>query len=255
MCVLAVDSLMYSRRAIWATARPSASSWRTSRSRGESWGPVGVIRRRMAFARSVAVKLVGEEAACLAAATTSSAGASFATKADAPASSAPNSCSSPAYIVSTTMPASGSALRICRVASSPLPSGRRTSGTTTPGLRRAASATPSATLPASPTTSKSGSRSKARRRPWRISSWSSMRSTLVVTRSPPQPELRDTLALIADHHLYHRPLRVARRDLQAGAEPCCTLSHDLDPEAVLATLLQADPVVLHPQLRSRRVDE
>ena len=45
----------------------------------------------------------GDTSACRAAATTSSDGASLATKADAPASSAANSCSSPAYIVSTTI--------------------------------------------------------------------------------------------------------------------------------------------------------
>ena len=39
------------------------------------------------------------------------------------------------------------------------------------------SATPSATEPASATTVKSGVRSNARARPWRISSWSSTRST------------------------------------------------------------------------------
>ncbi|MDQ1675211.1 MAG: hypothetical protein QOC93_355 [Actinomycetota bacterium] len=61
----------------------------------------------MASARSEAVNALGEEAACRAAATTSSDGAFFGTNALAPASSAPNSWSSPAYIVSTTMPTSG----------------------------------------------------------------------------------------------------------------------------------------------------
>ena len=47
---------------------------------------------------------LGAEAACRAAATTSSAGAVFGTNALAPASRAPKSWSSPAYMVSTTMP-------------------------------------------------------------------------------------------------------------------------------------------------------
>ncbi len=48
--------------------------------------------------------------------------------------------------------ASGRDWRISRQASTPLPSGRRTSMITTSGSRRAASSTASATLPASPTT-------------------------------------------------------------------------------------------------------
>ena len=48
----------------------------------------------------------GDTAACRAAAITSSAGASLGTNAEAPASRAPKSCSSPAYMVSTTMPES-----------------------------------------------------------------------------------------------------------------------------------------------------
>ena len=61
----------------------------------------------MALARSGAVNERGETAACRAAATTSSLGASFGTNAEAPASRAANRCSSPAYMVSTTRPMSG----------------------------------------------------------------------------------------------------------------------------------------------------
>ena len=91
---------------------------------------------------SAAVNDRGETSAWRAAATTSSAGASFATKAEAPASSAANSCSSPAYIVSTTIPTSGSPARNARTRSRPVPSGRRTSVTTTSGMWYASTVEP-----------------------------------------------------------------------------------------------------------------
>jgi len=81
---------------------------------GDSCGPVGASRRFIASARSDAVKAVGAEAACRAAATTSSEGAFLGTNALAPASRAPNSCSSPAYMVRTTMPTDGIAERSLR---------------------------------------------------------------------------------------------------------------------------------------------
>ena len=122
---------------------------------------------------------LGEEAACRAAATTSSAGAVFGTKALAPASRAPKSWSSPAYMVSTTMPIDALDLRSARVASRPLPSGSRRSMITTSGCRAPAWRTPSAAVAASPTTSNWRSRSNACRRPLRIRSWSSTSRTLV----------------------------------------------------------------------------
>ena len=60
---------------------------------------------------------------------------------------------------------------------------RRAAGGRSPRRRvgaRASAVTPSATLPAWPTTLMSSSRSKARARPWRISSWSSTSSTVVL---------------------------------------------------------------------------
>ena len=97
----------------------------------------------------------------------------------APASSAPKSWSSPAYMVSTTMPIVLLVLRSARVASRPLPSGRRRSMITTSGWRAPAWRTASAAVAASPTTSNCRSRSNACRRPLRMRSWSSTSSTLV----------------------------------------------------------------------------
>ena len=70
------------------------------------------------------MKACGDDAACRAAASTSSVGALLATKAEACASSAANRCSSSSYIVSTTMPRPGSSARSRRAASRPLPSGQ-----------------------------------------------------------------------------------------------------------------------------------
>src|SRR5204863_256071 len=78
-----------------------------------------------ASARSPAVNADGADAACRAAATTSSAGAVLGTKALAPASRAPKSWSSPAYMVRNTMPIVVLVLRSARVASRPLQSGSR----------------------------------------------------------------------------------------------------------------------------------
>ena len=60
---------------------------------------------------------------------------------------AANSCSSPAYMVSTTRPIVRFSLRSARTTSSPEPSGRRTSVTTTSGSTSLARAMPSATEP------------------------------------------------------------------------------------------------------------
>ena len=63
-----------------------------------------------------------------------------------------NSASSSAYDVSMMTFVSGRASRIERHASTPDPSGKRTSMITTSGLARAAASIASATVPASPTT-------------------------------------------------------------------------------------------------------
>src|SRR3990170_6214934 len=68
---------------------------------------------------------------------------------------------------------SGLSWRISRQASTPLPSGRRTSMMTTSGCSRCVSLTAAATLPASPTTLMPGRRFRRERKPSRTTSWSS----------------------------------------------------------------------------------
>jgi len=78
--------------AITGIVRPSRSSRRTSASRGLSDSPSRSVRRRLsATASPDAVKDVAATAACRIAASTSSTGAAFETKAETPASSAWNS--------------------------------------------------------------------------------------------------------------------------------------------------------------------
>ena len=74
---------------------------------------------------------------------------------------------------------SGRASRIARQASTPLPSGRRTSMITTSGLAFAAASMASAIVPASPTTAMSSRRDSIVRKPSRTTSWSSHNSTRV----------------------------------------------------------------------------
>src|SRR5215210_4689017 len=232
-----------------ATPSPSASSPRTSFSRGLSCGPVGLSLRCIAPARSFAVNARGETAACRAAAITSSAGASFGTKADAPASRAPNSWSSPAYIVRTTIPIVGLLARTVFAASSPLPSGSRTSKMVTSGDCSATTLSASATVPASPTTVKSPVRSKARRRPSRISSWSSTRTTVMAT-----PDTLARVPSVTDRHEDLRAALLTMADQQLSADPCCPLMHHFQPETVQPRGAEAVAVVLDPQRRVRRVD-
>src|SRR6185369_5552436 len=238
MWVFAVDSDTKSCLAMPATLMPSASRRSTWLSRGDSCGPAGASRRFIASARSAAVKADGDEAACRAAATTSSAGAVLGTNADAPASSAPKSWSSPAYMVSTTMPTCGLDLRRARVASRPLPSGRRE-----PACRTA-----SAQVPASPTTSKLRSRSNACRRPLRIRSWSSTSSTLVRVAGAAGEVVilgglprrcrswRTSSVCGAQHHGYGRPAGSTRCDLELAPDTFRPLRHDRKTEAALRTV-------------------
>src|SRR6478735_377113 len=251
MCVFAVDSETKSWREMAATPRPSARSLRTSLSRADSCGPLGVSLRRIASARSAAVKDLGETLACRAAAMTSSDGESLATNAEAPASRAPKSCSSPAYIVSTTMPMSALTVRSWRTRSSPVPSGRRTSVTTMSGWCRWDMANPSATEPASATTVKSDVRSKARASPWRISSWSSTRST-ESTRVSVMESLslsaRQQVGVLTDRHRDSSPLRplmsVSFLDPQLRADALRALTHDPESVGVRTAGAQPRPVVL-----------
>ncbi len=100
-----------------------------------------------------------------------------------------NSASSSAYEVSMITFVSGRASRIARHASTPEPSGRRTSMITTSGLARAAASIDSATLPASPTTLIPAWRLIKPRSPSRTTSWSSQISTRVVVVMPRLPSI------------------------------------------------------------------
>src|SRR6185437_3930117 len=70
-----------------------------------------------------------------------------------------------------------------RHSSMPLPSGRRTSSTATSGSDAGIRALASATVPASPTISRSGSEERRSESPRRTTSWSSTRNTLTMARS------------------------------------------------------------------------
>ena len=91
MWVFVVESLMKRLREICETPRPFGEQVQDLLLPRRELGPWGDMRRRIASARSGAVNERGELAAWRAAITTSSAGASLGTKADAPASSAPKS--------------------------------------------------------------------------------------------------------------------------------------------------------------------
>src|SRR2546421_7965468 len=264
MCVFAVDSLTNSCLAMPATLIPSASRRSTWPSRGDSCGPVGASRRFIASARSAAVNAEGALAACRAAATTSSAGAVFGTNALAPASRAPKSWSSPAYMVSTTMPIVLLVLRSARVASRPLPSGRRRSMITTSGWSAPAWRTASAAVAASPTTSNCRSRSNAWRRPLRMRSWSSTSSTLV---RPGGVALVDIPGILpfwccqgtpsrrsTQEHRHSRTVRVTRRDLKAATDTFRPFRHDCKTVAsVLPVVCDAVTVIGHLYLGERGV--
>src|SRR3954453_23884417 len=219
----------------------------------------------MALARSVAVKLVGEEAACLAAATTSSAGASFATNAEAPASSAANSCSSPAYIVSTTIPRSCPCPRISRTKSNPVPSGRRTSVITTSGWSVPNCLKPSATDAAWPATTKSSCRSKARARPCRMRSWSSIsntrRGSSVGSCVGPcvmgSATFLGQYGVVSNLNVHDRAagpcVTCPTRDLDGCVDAVRPLAHDRDAVGVVAPTVDSPAVVAHGQRRQRGV--
>src|SRR3954452_20380320 len=264
MWVLAVDSETNSCLAMPATLIPSASKRSTWPSRGESCGPEGASRRFIASARSAAVNALGAEAACRAAATTSSAGAVLGTKALAPASSAPNNWSSPAYMVSTTMPMLALFFRSALVASRPLPSGSRRSMITTSGWRAPAWRTASAAVAASPTTSNWRSRSNACRRPLRMRSWSSTSSTLV---RPGGVALVDIPGILpfwccqgtpsrrsTQEHRHSRTVRVTRRDLKAATDTFRPFRHDCKTVAsVRPVVCDAVTVIGHLYLGERGI--
>ena len=144
----------------------------------------GGIRAITELRDSGAVKAIGDVADCRASDTTSSAGAPFRTKAEAPASSAAKTCSSPSYMVSTTSPTDGRRSRRVRTKSMPLPSPRLMSTTATSGSWARSRARASDRLAASATTVRSSVCSKARRSPCRMSAWSSTSSTLMGTVPP-----------------------------------------------------------------------
>src|SRR5665213_3175734 len=91
-----------------------------------------------------------------------------------------NRASSSAYDVSMMQAVVGLWARISRHTSTPLPSGRRTSRMATSGRRAGILLRASATVPASPTTSRSSVDSSSERRPVRTISWSSRRNTRIV---------------------------------------------------------------------------
>src|SRR3954451_442472 len=256
MWVLAVESLTKIDRAIAETLKPRASRLSTSDSRCVSCGPAGVIRRRIAPARSAAVKDRGETMAWRAAATTSSAGASLATKADAPASRAANSCSSPAYMVSTTIPVLWPWSRKVLTSSSPVPSGSRTSVMTTSGSSVANNRRPSATEAACPHTSKSSWPSNARARPCRIRSWSSIRSTREVCSVMSCAfESLDGLGgnLNADHGPTIDCSAGGTVDVERRVDASRPFSHDRDAVGVVSPAHDAAAVVADRQAGLGRV--
>ena len=130
-----------------------------------------------------------------------------------------------------------------RTRSRPVPSGRRTSVTTTEGLSRGGHRRPSATGPASPTTEKSLWRSKARASPWRIRSWSSTSSDGVRRLGHHQP----SPCRITRHRAAWPSVTVTQRpraafsgavagDVQRRTRPICPLAHDLDAIGVISRL-------------------
>ena len=82
------------------------------------------------------------------------------------------------------MPSSGSDCRARWASAMPSPSGNLTSVTSTSGESRSSASMADATEAASPTTSRSPARSKALRRPSRMSWWSSTSSTVIRGLSP-----------------------------------------------------------------------
>ncbi len=103
--------------------------------------------------------------------------------------------SSSAYDVNISTLTSGNSDRISRQISTPDPSGSRTSSTTTSGESKPTRRSASAELPASPTTSKSGSASRRARKPFLTISWSSTRR--ILTSHSPSPTLQTIGVVIA----------------------------------------------------------
>src|SRR4051812_49112207 len=117
--------------------------------------------------------------------------------------------------------------------------------TTTSGRCSSAMATAAATVPASPTTSKSASRSNARRRPWRMSSWSSTSSTVVGTHHLfLAVGNRSGCRTVAEPDLDERAASLAVGDVEGRAQALGPLAHDFDAEAVCPARAESAPVVL-----------
>jgi hypothetical protein len=126
--------------------------------------------------------------------------------------------------------------RNARVASSPLPSGRRRSMITTSGCSAPASRIASAAVEASPTTSNWRSRSNACRSPRRIRSWSSTSSTFVRVAGVALVVIRGALSFGcsyatasgsgSNYHGNGRTRRVSRLDLQPSADTVRPFFHD-----------------------------
>src|SRR5919109_1202464 len=124
-----------------------------------------------------------------------------------------NSASSSENDVSIRHWISGCPERISRHASTPLPSGSRTSRMATSGLVGGTRISACSTVEASPTTSRSSSPSSSSRSPRRTISWSSSRNTRVVTGT----SLHTQLCLFGDEdRLAQRHQAVLVEHLDAG---------------------------------------
>src|SRR5581483_3846547 len=151
------------------------------------------------------------------------------------------------------MRVSGRVSRISRQASTPLPSGSRTSITTTSGFSLAATATASATLPASATTDMPGRRSSSARKPSRTTSWSSTSITRISSAiHPPKRyahgDRRAEAALTGDlqdaaelygpvPHIRNAATGVESRHI--GSNPI--IAHDQDQSIIRNADFQTDP--------------
>src|SRR3546814_391790 len=166
-------------------------------------------------------------------------------------------------MVSTTSPIAGSFLRMVRTMSRPFPSGSWRSVTTTTGLLSRITDSACATPPAWPTTVIPGSRSKARARPVRISSWSSTRTTGTGGRVGVSAMGSSCLV---PRHLPSISGGIERNNefdpgmvrgvvqVQLRPDPSGSLLHDAQAVGVVPAHLQSSPVVLDPDLRMRWVD-
>src|SRR5437879_5521185 len=135
-------------------------------------------------------------------------------------------------------------LRSCRHASNPLPSGNRTSMSTTSGCRRAASSTAAAAVPASPTTSMPA---------WRLNKVCSPRRTTLWSSTISKRINLDSSSLIkpAGGHLNQEARALARRGKDFAARADFVRPRGDVPQAVAAArgglLFKARSIVLDLQ--------